>query len=400
MNESREMRLRQGGPERVPVLLWAILGVALLARLAALAAFPDLRAVDTPGYLQAGKELLEGGRMTLDHRMPLYPAWAYLTGGGLGLKLADIALSVLTVGVLYRLSLEVFDNATAALLAAAMAALYPFFIYYSLLRLSETAFIFLTCSAFLALYRGRFAAGSALLVLGILTRPSLDLLAPVLVLLFSASVHRAAWSVSLRRLAIYFGIYAALMGPWWLHNYDKYGTFVRLNLADGVVLYFGNLCPDDDLGLLQDSAGVRDCAGQALPAAADPVQRNAAVRAAAVHTLVAHPGYFARLAAIKFLAYWRPVVYTPDWRFRLASLLSYGIALTLATAFLLRHGREHLRRLGPLLVFGAYLCAVHVATIANIRYRLPFEPFLIVIAAYAVVHWTAARRRGGQRPGR
>ena len=30
------------------------------------------------------------------------------------------------------------------------------------------------------------------------------------------------------------------MTPWWVHQYEKYGEFVRLNLGDGIVLFSGN----------------------------------------------------------------------------------------------------------------------------------------------------------------
>ena len=153
MNERLDILGPSGPPRREIVQVGTILVIALLLRLAALAAFPNLIATDTAKYIQAGQELFEHGQISIDNVMPLYPAWTYITGGGLGLKLADITLSVLTVGLLYCLTLEVFRSTNAAKLAAAIAAAYPFFLYYSVLRLSETAFIFLTCSAFLALYR-------------------------------------------------------------------------------------------------------------------------------------------------------------------------------------------------------------------------------------------------------
>jgi hypothetical protein len=80
-----------------------------------------------------------------------------------------------------------------------------------------------------------------LLVLGILVRPTLDLLAPLLVALFGwiearqSTPPRVAATV-LRRIAIYGLLYVLLMAPWWWHNAHKYGRFVRLNLGDGIVL--------------------------------------------------------------------------------------------------------------------------------------------------------------------
>ncbi len=44
----------------------------------------------------------------------------------------------------------------------------------------------------------------------------------------------------MKRFCDYLFVYAALMAPWWAYNYARYGQFVRLNLAGGMVLYTGN----------------------------------------------------------------------------------------------------------------------------------------------------------------
>ena len=62
----------------------------------------------------------------------------------------------------------------------------------------------------------------------------------VLIVLFVGFVHALGWRLVLKYVGIYFIIYLVIMSPWWMHQYQKYGEFVRLNLADGIVLYSGN----------------------------------------------------------------------------------------------------------------------------------------------------------------
>jgi hypothetical protein len=92
------------------------------------------------------------------------------------------------------------------------------------------------------------------------------------------------------------------------------------------------------------------------------------------------------MAGVKFLRFWRLWPYADeytDWKFIAASLISYGPVLLLSIVFLVFYSRKVFRAIVPILLFIAYLTAVHVITIASLRYRLPLEPFLIVFAGYA-----------------
>src|SRR5438128_2349876 len=86
--------------------------------------------------------------------------------------------------------------------------------------------LILVLSAYVCWYRGAFATAAVFAVLSILTRPAIDLLAPLLAIYFAAVVHRFAASAILRQCLIYAAIYCALMTPWWIHNYATYGAFV------------------------------------------------------------------------------------------------------------------------------------------------------------------------------
>jgi 4-amino-4-deoxy-L-arabinose transferase-like glycosyltransferase len=370
--------------------LGMVVALAAIVRIAALLLLPEAAASDAGTYRQAGIDLFERGLIGSENVMPLYPAWTYITGGGTGLKLADIALSVATVWILHRLALEMFADEAVALTAAAIFAVYPLSVFYALQGISETAFTFLVCASFLALYRARFGWGSVLLVLAILVRPALDLLAPLLVVVFSAVVLRSGGTTTVKRLAGYAGIYVALMFPWWVHNYARYGELVRLNLGDGAVISEGNLCPPDDLGLFEEIREVRDCSDDAAAPAPDAVAENRAAKRETVRFMLDHPSYAAKVLVAKALAFWRPWAYSPDWRYKAVYLLSYGVVLVFALVFMCLYWRLYRRQTAPVMLLIAYWFVVHVITISYVRYRFPIEPFLVLFAS------CAAKRASGR----
>jgi 4-amino-4-deoxy-L-arabinose transferase-like glycosyltransferase len=363
------------------VTLGALIRLFHLARAAGAS---SLFMPDAAEYRQAGVELFQRGQISSDIVMPLYPAWTYITGGHLGLQIADIALSALTIALIFFLTLAIFESRRAAMLSAVIAALYPFFIYYAPTGVTETFFIFLLCAAFLSLYRNHFAVGSVLLVLAILVRPAIAPLAPILVLAFSRFVHGSDWQTAARRVAVYLLTFLVLMSPWWIHNYNKYGTFVATDLGAGKPFYYGNVCPEMDEGVQRMATGPSDCT-IAFGKIANPIARNDSMQAAAFHFARENPAYFAKLLGVKFVAFWRPWVYTPSVPAKLAALLSYGVILVASLLFLIFRWKIFHRRLSPVILLAAYLCVIHTLSYSYIRYRLPVEPFMISMASFAIV---------------
>lgn len=367
--------------------------LGLIVRLIVLALLPDQDFPDARTYLQSGRELFGSGRMVSHNYMPLYPIFTYLTGGGVTTKLADIALSVATIWLVWRLSTVLAEeDRRAALLAALAMALWPHAAFYSVSVLTETAYTFVLCLLFVCLYRRLWFWGLGLMALSILIRPSLDPLAPVLVLVFALLVHGVGWRAGFVRVAQYAVIYLVVMAPWWAHQYAKYDAFVRLNLGDGIVLYSGNNPANRTGGGVGfgegDGPGITDT-NPSHPAyrIKDPIARNRALKAAAIAFIGDNPRRFVELAGIKFVRFWRlwpfaPAYQTPE--IIVVSLLSYGVMLAAALIFLLRFAKGRWRTLSPILLLAAYLSAIHMITIGSIRYRYPLEPFLIVLGCFAV----------------
>jgi len=362
----------------------ALAGILLLAavlRVVAAILLPDQNFFDAVGYRDAARELWATGRLGATYMMPLYPALVGLVGQGLGQLLLDISLSVLTVWLVHTLTVAVFADRLAAQLAALGCAIYPHFVFFSLIGLTETLFIALVVAAMAAWYRGAFTVAAVCAVLSILTRPSLDLLAPLLVLYFALVVHWLPWRTVAMKLIAYVLVYCALMAPWWLHNYRSYGTLVRLNLGSGEVFYLGNN------PLNRTGGGLYGIDGDLKPfEMPDRIARDAALWKAGMDYVRENPGRFLEMAVIKFTRLWRPWPHVEQYQspfYVAASVLSFVPVALLALFYLLRWGWRELARIGPIVLFIGYLTGIHMVTIGSVRYRVPMEPFVMVFAAVA-----------------
>jgi 4-amino-4-deoxy-L-arabinose transferase-like glycosyltransferase len=368
--------------------LIVLLLFATLARFLFLFIYPELNFPDARAYQKIGHEIFSGELITNNIYMPLYPILTYITGGGITQKIADIFLSLGMIIVIYALSMQLFNNKVSALIAVFISSLYPHFLFYAVSGLTETLFTFLLLLAFLFLYREKYFLGVVALALSVLVRPSLDFLNPLLVFSFSFFVFRKGYYRSIRQVFIYIIVYIILMSPWWIHQHQKYGEFVRLNLGDGVVLYSGNNPLNvTGGGVGVGNSGIRDMDTTQFSRIKDPIERNQVMKEVAVDYIFNNPSRFIELAGVKFLRFWRLWPHTEhyqQWYTIAASLLSYGLILFLSIGFILKHAKEYFWRLTPVFALFSYLTLVHMITIGSIRYRFPLEPFLIIFASYFV----------------
>lgn len=365
-----------------------ILALGLVVRLAVFAILPDQHFGDARLYVETGHALATTGVMSSYIYMPLYPLWTWVWGGAWGAKLGDILVSTATIWIIWRLSMIVIRDRAAALAAAITAALYPHFLFYAVSGLTETLFAFLLTAAFLCLYRRRFGWGAVFLVLTILVRPTLDFLAPLLIIAFAIGVHRLSARETVVHVLRYVCLYVALMSPWWVHNYLKYGEFVRLDLADGIVLYSGNNPLNTSGGGVVGDLKGSDVDMTSFDRIPNLVDRNKALKQAAWEFIKENPGRFVELAGTKFLRFWRLWPYAGEYEkpwIIAASLLSYGVLLVFCVMFLLRNGAREFGLLSPILLLTLYLTFVHMVTIGSIRYRFPLEPFIVILGSAAVI---------------
>jgi hypothetical protein len=281
--------------------------------------------------------------------------------------------------------------------------LFPPFVLFSVLLLSETLFAMLLLASLLAIAklvrsdaadksanaRRTIAVVAGLLAgLATLVRPTWLLVGPgfvVLHLFFSRNRRRGAVEGALLLAGL-----AVALTPWTIRNWNVTGHFVATTLWAGPSLYDG---------LHEGATGASDMAfietdgiyGRLSEYDADRHYRDEAGRFVRVH-----PGQTLVLAAKKFARFWNPAPNSAQfghWTIVLASLLS-ALPLWVLAGYGGWSARACLPRwlipAGPAL----YFTLVHLVFIGAPRYRLPAEYPLVVLAAAGWSAW-AAKAHGG-----
>jgi 4-amino-4-deoxy-L-arabinose transferase-like glycosyltransferase len=384
-------------------------------------AFPD-----SETYWELGRALAAGRpfEMNPDRRVfrtPGYPALLasvfWLVGDDppvLVARALGALLGVLAVGGVMGLAGLLFGRQTA-LLAGAIAAIYPDAVAMSTFVLSEAPFcplmlLHLCCwtLAWRAGGLGRQAAwwslaGGAVAGMATLMRPSWLLFVPLALgigLLRPANWRRLAWI----GLWSFVGL-LAIMAPWWFRNWQVTGAFVPTTLQVGESLYDGlNLqaTGQSDMRFVDDFRAELRAEDAANPQAAGQggcfeARLDRRMRDAAIAWAMRHPERVVQLAAVKFLRIWNVwpnEASLRSWTFRAVLTLAYvplliwGLGGVWRTA---RGGWPYLLCVLPAL----YFTGLHMVFVGSIRYRQPALLVLIVPAAGLVIYgWRGLRGAG------
>lgn len=317
----------------------------------------------------------------------------------LPIRLMQAVLLAIQCGLIGAIVRKLVYDKKAAFIASFVAALYPFFLFYQGLLLSETLFNTLLLAALTALYgwRQRGARLDSFFVLtclcfgaATLTKASLTLLPPFLIALTAWTTGAALRRVGLVLLAATC-LYAACLSPWWIRNEALLGAFVPFTTSSAQNLYLGNN-PANRHGGIDWSRDVGPEARRMLDIP-DELERQRAFSAAARDYIATHPADVVRVAAKKFVRFWNIVPNAEEFGgvYSVISALTFGPVLLFALIGMARQWRNW-RAYAPLIVVIAYFTLLHTATIASLRYRLPIEPLLIVLAAEPLATLLARRR--------
>jgi 4-amino-4-deoxy-L-arabinose transferase-like glycosyltransferase len=407
-----------------PILAWrlgVLVLVALALRLAVvLSAGPPNPAAglgrggfvfDEMGYLFGRKhaKLDTVWPYNLECRPPGYPLFLRaLTLAGVDVPGALVVQALLSALVLVPLFVlgRGWVGERAALAACALVALYPPFVIYATVFMSETLFVFLLVTAFALLARPNASRGAMLgagltLAAATLTRSVIKLFVPLAVvwLLLSPWWGRGERLVRVGLLVLGLATPFAL---WTARNAAVYGEFIPADCQSMYNLWLGNR-----------SAGMRfmDVALAYYPYSKSPSVREAFAREQALATI--HPAptawairklttqlpqlvgprhdtrqYFARQRLGYQPAWFKSAVLTFEGALWLV-VATGGIAgLTLAAA-------DPRRTL--VLLLSVTVVATHLISFALARHRFPLVPFLALGAGFVLYReppvWAPSRGR-------
>jgi 4-amino-4-deoxy-L-arabinose transferase-like glycosyltransferase len=277
-----------------------------------------------------------------------------------------------------------------ALLGAGLAAVYGYFIYYSVALMTETFFIVMVLLCLLVSLQLKDEPSLARwillgLSLGVATliRQTILLFAPVLfVWLFWELKGR----IRLWHFVVSLGMIVLLITPWTMRNYHVYRQFLPLNSNAGYALYASN---HPHLGTDWRNENIvvpvpEELAGQ------NEAAINHALLRKGIGFVLEDPGRYLWLILDKALEYFQ---FWPSSQSssisNLARVLSFGLYMPFMLLGLLL-SLSHWRNYIPLYLFATVHTGIHLISWPSIRYRLPVDAVLMLFAGLAVL--TPVRR--------
>ena len=391
--------------------LIAILLLALVGRLVAAWAVQQkvgdqlcLIAGDAEGYWELARKLTAGKGFSLYepprqvHRMPGFPLLLALSMKLFGESpfAARCLLAVIgtaACGAVYLLGRRLFDE-RVALIACGLTAISPVMAGFSVLLLSETLFaLTLTLSLWCAANwlsaesrepraDSRYTVFWPLLTgisiaIATYVRPSWMLAGPllaVLVILFQRPRGKACFEAAVMLL----GLFGAML-PWAWRNHEVSGHWVFTTLWSGSSLYDG-LNPDANGDSNMTFFDRDNLMAQMSEWDVDQHYKQAAWQYAGQH-----PGRAVELTFLKLWRYWKPWPSAAQFGGKgpafLVAVFFVPVLLLAARGWWLIRQRPWvwLLTLGPIL----YFAAIHAVFVGSLRYRLPTEYPLCVLAAVA-----------------
>jgi tetratricopeptide (TPR) repeat protein len=343
-------------------------------------------------------------------RAPLY---YYLLAGlyalfGPSLVLARVAGGVLGAATCYLIARlgRALAGWQAGLLAGLIAAVYWPFIHFDTLLLTVGLEVFLNVLMLLLLLRAAernswllFLLSGVVLGLSVLTRPTILALAPVIVVWLWAKSKKGA---VLRNAALAFAGVALAILPVTIRNRVVGGEWVMIASYGGVNFYIGNNPQADGVaaivpGTRADWQGGYEDTHRIPERELGRQLSEGEVSSYWFHKglewIRANPSAWLRLTLQKLRLFWSPVEIPnnqPDWFF--ASLsgvavlfwIGFPVVACLGLASLGLLARDW-RTWSLVLLYGLVVMATVVAFFCPGRYRLPFIPVLILLAAAGLV---------------
>ena len=368
--------------------LLILLLLALAIRLAWALSRPAGLLVDLPDqreYFAIARNLVDGrGLVFHDERFdddeyafrsPGYPAFiAGLRCSVRTVRVVQAILDTSTVLAAYLLA-RCWLNERQALFAALFVAVNPFLIFFSGLLLTETLFTTTLVWGFTMLARREWI-GLTAFALAILIRPPAAVLVPL--------ACAVAGGLSLRKLltgALIGGITSiVVLFPWAYRNHRLLGEWIWTTTNAGQTQYDGFRDGADgssNLAELPTMPELRD---------RTEIERNAILAAKGRQLAMADLSRSARLAVVKVGRTWSPVPLSDEYASKrnVAVGFLYSLPLfALTIACLFRRALPAYAKVLCLLP-ALYFTASAAATVGSLRYRIPAEPMLAVIAAAAL----------------
>ncbi|MFA6002685.1 MAG: hypothetical protein WC881_01310 [Elusimicrobiota bacterium] len=389
---------------------WIWVGLALGLRLAFACRLGDrFHQIDELGFKLISEALASTGTISIDG-MPI--AAAPLPNAFFGAcyrlfgphmlypRLLQAFLSTGTAWLIGRAAGNLTDSPRVGRLALALAAIYPFFIYYSGMLMSETLYLVCVVPGIWWLCQslrergalpGRAAAAGLALALAALCRAEA---APIVSVIWGAAAVfclRGRWPWRTWLLAVLAWSLPLLF--WCARNQARVGVFA-LDTHGGVTMLHGTMFFDEneiDTGVAL--AALEKTGFYQASLDSPPGQRDRIFMRQSLDFMRAHPGRTLRQWGRKFINFWRfyprlDKTYHETQHSHPTAGLSRGLLTAVSLLFeplLILGGlcglwgmRRNWAGLFPIGLFMLLTMGIHLVSVSQMRYRLALMPFLIL----------------------
>lgn len=328
------------------------------------------------------------GQTVVAYRTPGYPLFLAMTGPNVRTARAVQAfIDTTTVLAAYLLARRWLGKGPS-LLTATLVAVNPFLVHFSGLLLTETLFTALLAWAVVGLtaFRGRdrggakvwaaVIAGTACLGVAAIVRPSGLLLAVALPLV----MPNVTWRTRFTTLGIAVVVLATLFGPWAMRNQRLLGRPVVATTNGGITLYDGFnpvATGASDQSFVSRMPELRELT---------EAERSDYLEHLGWRFIGERPVDAIKLGFVKLARTWSPVPLSAEFGKPLYRAAAIAYAVPLYGLVVVGLWRRHLSRAAVVLLVtpAVYFSAVHVMSVGSLRYRVPVEPLLAVLAGAAV----------------
>lgn len=371
--------------------LWYVLIVCIVIRAAYVLTLEDkLYFADAIRYDRIASELILGRGFSSASTAPLYPlflscVYAIFGHSFLAVRVMHSIIGTASVLMMYLIARDMFSE-KAGLIACVIGAIYPVFVFFAGLVLTETLFIFLfLCLTFfirkmtLQINWGHTICAGMFAGLSILIKPIMVyflLFAFVIMLTICADRRKRL----LLKVLLVLLIASSVIAPWIWDNYKRCGEFIVLTTGGGLTLYESNN-PRADGG-----PGVEKIIWTEEMKRMNEIELDKHFKRETALFIKNNPRRFLELAVIKLSRFWS---FTPNasdyqnWKYKLISIISYGPVVLLA-AWQIVAARKRWKQLAFLYLPIVFFTLAHTVILGSLRYRIPVMPYVIIFAAHGL----------------
>ncbi len=324
---------------------------------------------------------------------PFYALAPYVETG----QFINIALGIVAVFLAYLLARRCFGP-LVGLISAGICAIYPLLIKYCPLILSENLIVPLNLTLVLLLLAPFNSGGKRaltysmfagfILALAILTRPMM--LSALLFLPLSILLAGRGFKYTIIHSFLITTVAVACLVPWTLYNHHRTGHWIPIVTNSGRLLAASNnpkILEEDNPFKKYDiyfPDEILSAEQKAELTNAPPWVEDEALQKAILNYLSEHPRLIPRLLGKKIVDLFDPWPENHPRIFRLVHLFSFAPVMLLALWGLVLWAFRGPRKY--LLMLAVALPTIFSALIfwAGSRFRLPMEPFIIILASLGV----------------